>query len=149
MGSKQVYRLVQLIIVISTVVIAAIRISSKDFKYTNIITCISLVAAVMMLLLTTRTLIEQSRNIFWEKSRIYANSIIDVSIIVAAILSLILCFLNYFFTIPTNVIDTISILALGISLSNNLLSEWVLKIVIKQVKNKAFLHNSNEKDVAL
>lgn len=149
MTNKQVYRLVQLVIIICTLIIAVIRIFSVEFKYTNLITCISLVVAGILLLLTTRTLIEQSRNTFWGNSREYAYSMVDVLLIITAILSIILCFLNYFFTIPPNVIDTISIFALGISLSNNLLSEWLLKLIVKFVKKKGNENIQNKKDVAM
>lgn len=77
MKSSVISRFIQIGIIVVTVTLVIIRLLSKNFTLINLITCISLVVAVFILLLSVRSLVETSQRVFWKNSRKYAYSIID------------------------------------------------------------------------
>ena len=61
MKSSVISRFIQIGIIVVTVTLVIIRLLSKNFTLINLITCISLVVAVFILLLSVRSLVETSQ----------------------------------------------------------------------------------------
>lgn len=150
MNSVATFKFIQIGIIVITLTLSIIRVSSKNFTLTNLITCVSLMVAIFILLLTVRSLVEKRIKLFWKNSRIYAYSIIDILMLIVILICIpAVIGINYLYELSARVVDTVSILALGISMSNNILSEWCFNLLVMHVDRKGKKSIENEEKTAM
>lgn len=141
MNIKLTINLIQIGTFFSFVCFGIIRLSDDNFPFMIPISSFSFLMSIILLLFMTRTKIYTSSNI-WNKKKDDSVMILDsLMFIMLPLMLFIIILLAYFKAINPKYSDFLSILALGISLSNDFLSNLVAKIILSlsnRIKNKQF-----------
>jgi divalent metal cation (Fe/Co/Zn/Cd) transporter len=123
-----VYKLVQIGAFFSFISLGIIRIFDDNFPFTIFLSCLSVLVTLLILLFTTKTKIENSSKL-WSKKKKNRIQLIELLMLLTLVIGIIaLIWLTYYKNMETKYSDALSIFALGISLSNDILSNWLSRL---------------------